>query len=63
MFGVVCTGFEPANADDCTDRSVNIWECLGPLAYSTPHVGPTKSTWRLGVPRSPSGQGLDFVEC
>jgi hypothetical protein len=54
-------GFEPGSADDCTDRSVNIWECLAPLAHSTPALASTKRP--LGVPRSSSGQGLDFVEC
>ena len=50
---------QPGMADDCTDRSVQIWEVLGPLA-SASHMGARRS---LMMQRSPSTQGLDYVEC
>ncbi|BDA48233.1 Triacylglycerol lipase SDP1 [Coccomyxa sp. Obi] len=47
--------FSTAAADDCTDRSVNIGECLRPLAS----IGRQQP---LTFTRSPSNQGLDCVE-
>lgn len=49
---------QTAAADDCTDRSVNIGECLRPLASSVGRSGPL-----FGIARIPSNQGLDCVEC
>lgn len=46
---------QTAAADDCTDRSVNIGECLQPLAS----IGRQRP---LTFTRSPSNQGLDCVE-
>jgi hypothetical protein len=50
--------FSTAAADDCTDRSVNIGECLRPLAS----IG-GRQNHPLTFNRSPSEQGLDCVEC
>ncbi len=50
--------FSNAAPDDCTDRSVNIGECLRPLAS----IGGRQNR-PLSFNRSPSNQGLDCVEC
>lgn len=49
-------------ADDCTDRSVNIWEVLVPLA-SASHLPGGRRRGLSSMQRSPSNQGLDYVEC
>ncbi|KAK9821995.1 hypothetical protein WJX81_006133 [Elliptochloris bilobata] len=51
-------------AGDCCDESVQvgIWECLAQLARTS--VREPTGVWAgSGVHASPSGQGLDYVEC